>query len=343
MKRRDFVTSTVGALAAGSAGCAGVGQLAVPGPQQVTAKEMESFLIAQDGMMGRIAGSQGGGRFLSELSGGEPFGGGDARLFRQTMRSLLLVGNFRDLPSAGQAHPGVQQRLRYSAPEIDSAAAGVLDRMKSMSPTARADFQLALRTDPALGERMLKAIEFEASAVGAPARRRRELLELGNYVIGRLQHSSAVFVAEYVDKYEKLAARSGSVAEMERFMAARLGRAAFQARVREAERAARGWRAEEVRDVPIGYVVDVAGDVAGMIGQEAEERAWHSRGLKVLGVGAAVTLAGLLLMTIDGVGLDFESEASAVGRIGVIAGVTVGPLTMLAGLCILLWDGLTKT
>ena len=339
MKRRDFVTSTAGALAAGSAGCAGVRQLAIPGPQQVTAEEMESFLIAQDGMMSRIAGGQGGGRFLSELSEGRPIGEDDARLFRQAMRSLLLVGNFRELSVEGRSHPGVQKRLRYSSPEIDSAAAGVLDRMKSMSPTARADLQLALRTDPTLGERVLKAIEFEASAVGAPARRRRELLELGSYVIGRMQHSSDVFVDEYIDKYERLAARSGSVAEMERFMAARLGRAAFQARVREAEQAARGWRTEGVRDVPIGYVLDAAGDVAGMIGREAEEQAWYSRGLKVLGVGAATTAVGWLLITIgDDGGLDVND----IFLVGTVLGITVGPITMLVGLCILLWDW-TKT
>lgn len=342
MKRRYFVTSTVGALAAGSAGCTGVRQLAIPGPQQVTAAEMESFLIAQDGMMSRIAGGQEGeGRFLSELWGGHPLGEDDARLFRQTMRSLLLVGNFRDLSVEGRTHPSVQTRLRYSAPEIDSAAAGVLDRMKSMSPTARADLQLALRTDPALGERVLKAIEFEASAVGAPARRRRELLELGDYVIGRMQHSSDVFVDEYVDKYEKLAARSGSVAEMERFMAARLGRAAFQARVREAEQAAHGWQTEGIRDIPIGYVLDVTGDVAGMVGQEAEEQAWHSRGLYVLGVGAATTAAGWLLLAIGDIDNAFDGDLLA--TVGVVAGITVGPLTMLAGLLLLLWDGVTKT
>ena len=82
--------------------------------------------------MNHIVENPEGGQFLSELQQ-KPPSEKDARLFRQGMRSLLLVGNFGDLSVAGQVHPGVQKRLQYSAPEMDAAVSGTTDHMKSLS------------------------------------------------------------------------------------------------------------------------------------------------------------------------------------------------------------------
>ena len=327
MKRRDFVTYSVGALAAGSAGCTGMRQFVVPSSPQVTAGEMEEFLLAQDAVMSRIGSGQGAGTPLEDLTGGKPLSPTDRRLQRNMMGSLLLVGNLRDLPVAGQVHPGVQERLRHAAPMMDSTLKSVVEGMKSMTPTARADLQSALRSDPTLGTRILKAIDLQTGAAGAPSRRRTELLELGDHVVGRMTQSPDLFLDEYVEKYEKLASRKGSAVEMERAMAARLGKTAFQARVREAEAAAREWRNVGVRDVPIGYVLDGAGAMAGAP-QVAEGRDLMGMGRLTLGIGAAVTAGGWLLIAIGG--------ESALAWVGVVGGITVGPATMLAGLIIML-------
>ena len=162
--------------------------------------------------MSRIASKPDGGALLGELAGGKPLREDDARLFRGAMGSLLIAGNMRDLPVAGQVHPGVQKRLRHAAPLMDSTMTEFIDGMKSMTPTARADLRSALRGDPELGTRILQAIDRETAAAGAPARRRTELLQLGDYVIGRLTHSPDLLMDEYVDKYEQQTAQKGSAA-----------------------------------------------------------------------------------------------------------------------------------
>ena len=169
------------------------------------------------------------------------------------MRSLLLTGNFGDLSVAGQVHPGVQKRLQYSAPEMDAAISGATDQIKSLSPTERADIQSALREDSTLGDRVLEVINLEAAAVGASNRRLMQLHVMGKHIIERLKHSSDMFISEYVTKCEKLTAVPGSVAETQRFMAARMGKTAFKVRLKEAENAARYWQRQDLEDIPIGY------------------------------------------------------------------------------------------
>ena len=326
MKRRDFVTYSVGALAAGSAGCTGMRQFVVPSSPQVTAGEMEEFLLAQDAVMSRIESKPDGGAFLEELAGGKPLREDDARLFRGAMGSLLIAGNLRDLPVAGQVHPGVQKRLRHAAPMMDSTVTEVVDGMKSMTPTARADLRSALRGDPQLGTRILQAIDRETAAAGAPARRRTELLQLGDYVIGRLTHSPDLLMDEYVDKYEQQTAQEGSAAEATRVMAARLGRSAFRARIREAEAAAQQWEMMGVRDIPIGYALS---DIGGA----AQEAAAAEGGMSVLGVGAIITAAGWLL-----IGIGAATGGSVLFWPGVVGGITVGPVVMIVGLVLRLSD-----
>ena len=252
MKRRDFLVGSMGALAAGVTGCAGINQIVAPNWPDITPLQMDRFLIASDSAMNRISENPDSGRFLSELHE-KPPSEKDAQLFRQSMRSLLLAGNFGDLSVAGQVHPGVQKRLQYSAPEIDASVSGTTDHIKSLAPTARADIQSALREDPTLGDRLLETIDNETAAVGASNRRRMQLQILGKHIIERLKHSSDMFINEYVTKCEKLTAVSGSAAETQRFMAARIGEAAFKARVREAENAARYWQRQKLEDIPIGY------------------------------------------------------------------------------------------
>lgn len=252
MKRRDFLVGGMGALAAGVTGCAGIGQVIAPNWPNITPWQMDRFLTSLDGSMNQITENPEGGRSLSEFQG-QPPSEKDARFFRQGMRSLLLAGNFGDLSVAGQVHPGVQKRLQYSAPEMDAAVSGATDQIKSLSPTERADIQAALREDSTLGDRVLEVINLEAAAVGASNRRLMQLHVMGKHIIERLKHSSDMFISEYATKCEKLTAVPGSVVETQRFMAARMGKAAFKARLKEAENAAQYWQRQHIEDIPIGY------------------------------------------------------------------------------------------
>ena len=355
MKRRDFLVGSMGALTAGVTGCAGISQVIAPNWPNVTPLEMDRFLTGLDGSMNHITENSESGRFLSELQQKTP-SEKDARLFRQGMRSLLQVGNFGDLSVAGQVHPGVQERLHYSAPEMDAAVSGTTDHMKSLSPTARADIQSALREDPTLGDRLLETIDNETAAVGASNRRRMQLQILGKHIIERLKHSSDMFINEYVTKCEKLTAVSGSVAETQRFMAARMGEAAFKARVQEAENAARHWKTLDLEEIPIGYQL-VANEDANNespsddskqeqplqplqlpkdIGKEVkggEKRSDHlrRRGVRMLGIGLVTTGVGWIMILIG-----IESDSGGLALIGTVPGITVGPILILTGLFSLL-------
>ncbi len=362
MKRRDFLIGSMGALATGVTGCAGIGQVIAPDWQNITPLQMDRFLTSLDGAMNQITENPEGGRFISELHQ-KPFNEKGARLLRQGMRTLLLAGNFGDLSVTGQVHPGVQKRLHYSAPEMDAAASDATDQMKSLSPTARTDMQTALRDDPALGDRVLKTIELEAAAVGASNRRLMQLHVMGKHIIGRLKHSSEMFINEYVTKYEKLTAVSGSAAETQRFMATRMGEAAFKARVREAENAARYWHSQELEDIPIGYrLVAQEGTNSESPSDNSEQEQRHQplqlpqdigktgkevksgekrserlrrRGAYLLGIGAVTTAAGWLYIGVSG------DSVEAV-TIGLILGVTAGPILLLTGLFTLLVGGIIR-
>lgn len=364
MKRRDFLISGMGALAAGVTGCAGISQVIAPNWPNITPLQMNRFLTNLDGSMNHIVENPEGGQFISQLQQEEP-NEKDAQFFRQGMRSLLLIGNFGDLSVAGQVHPGVQKRLHYSAPEMDAAVSGTMNQMKSLSPTARADIQSVLRQDPAIGDRVLETIDLEATAVGASNRRRIQLHVMGGYIVERLKHSSDMFINEYVTKCEKLMATPGSVAETQRFMAARMGKAAFKARLKAAENAARYWQMQHIEDIPIGYQLVVQEDTNSNSRsdnphqekpqpQELSKKEdiatqdstvardyWYRIGVRMLGIGAVITAVGWVLIGIGG-GPDAAVEtwagngSSGVGALGVVPGITVGPIVLYMGIVTLL-------
>lgn len=369
MKRRDFLMSGVGALTAGVTGCTGINQVIAPNWPNITPLQMNRFLTSLDGSMNQVTENPEGGRFLSEFQG-QPPSEKDAQFFRQSMRSLLLAGNFGDLSIAGQVHPGVQKRLQYSAPEMDAAVSGATDQIKSLSPTERADMQSALRADSTLGDRVLEVIDLEASAVGASNRRLMQLHVMGKHIIERLKHSSDMFISEYVRKCEKLTAVPGSVAETQRFMAARMGKTTFKALLKEAENAERYWKRLAIEDIPIGYQIVAQEDTNAKNGlgnsgkekpqsQESSKKEdiatqnsthvrdyWYRVSVRMLGIGAVTTAVGWVLIGIGG-GPDAALETwagngnSGIGALGVVPGITVGPIILVTGLVTLLIGALS--
>jgi len=336
VKRRDFLIGATGTLAAGATGCANFRELIAPSWPNIMPAEMNDHLTRLDGAMNRIALNPGSGHFRSTFERRPP-SENEVRIFRQGMRSLLLVGNFGDLSLEGQVHPGVQKRLKYSAPEMDSAVLGLMDRMASLSPTARADIKSALRKYPGLADRVLETIDMEAAAVGVPMRRRMQLRTMGNNIVTRLKHSSDMLIDEYVTKCQKVAAQSGSIAEVQRLLAAHMGQKALIARIRQAEAATQRWQKLGVEEIPIGYQL-LQDEGAEQIQDPAKpvERSdkWYRTGLKMLGIGAATTAVGWILI---GIGSEIgEVDSNPVGVVGVVLGVTVGPLTVLTGLITLL-------
>lgn len=340
MKRRDFLIGAAGALAAGATSGASFSRLlAAPNWPNIMPDEMNNFLTRLDGAMNRTALTPGSGHFQSAFERRPP-SEDDVLLFRQGMRSLLLVGNFGDLSLEGQTHPGVQKRLKYSAPEMDSAVLGLMDKMESLSPTARADIKSALRKDPELADRVLEAIDMESASVGVPMRRRLQLRAMGKTVVRRLNHSSDMVIDEYVTKCQKVDSQSGSIAEVQRLLAAHMGAKALTGRIQKAEAATRRWQELGGEEIPIGYQLLLGERVeSGDDPDKPVEKsdAWYRTGLKMLGIGVVITGIGWILITVAGGPEEVtDGDLGVLGGVGVFLGVTIGPLTILTGLITLL-------
>jgi hypothetical protein len=316
MKRRGFLKGSIGTLAAGATSNAALGDIIAPNWANVSPPEMDHFLTDLDSAMDRIENEPNGGRYVTKLLNHTP-NDQEALLFRKSMRSLLLVGNFGDLSIQGQVHPGVQRRLNYSAPEIDSALQEIVNELKSLSPEDIADIKLALSRDRNLGEQVLEAIHLESKNIGVPARRRHQLRVMGKRILRRLKHSPGLLIDEYVGKYEKLTAPTESGQDM------RPSDRIRETRILEAKEAALRWEKMHLKETPIEYnrLQDDTDDR-----EEKYRKRWRA-----LGIGAIITATGALLIAITG-GLDDDSEG--LGGVGVVLGVTVGPTLMLIGLII---------
>jgi hypothetical protein len=194
-------------------------------PGRVGAGEMDSFLGELDGALGKIS----SGRFFDQLLTATPSPAQAERvkkgeaLARKTMRSLLLVGTLQELPPEQMAHEGVQQRLRASMGEFDDAMFGMASVLEGMSSTERADVAQALRDDPALGMRVMGAVDEEAATFGVSLKQRTRLRTISSHVCGRLRQSPELTMSEYTGKMQKLGARYGALSEAQRNAAAAIG------------------------------------------------------------------------------------------------------------------------
>lgn len=329
MKRRDFLAGSMSALAVSTVQPGGVAEVLAPRGAAVTAAEMQHFLTELDGAMDRIARDPGGGRFIRKLLPRPPEPH-EALVFRQEMRALLLTGNFGDLSTEGQVHPGMQKRLRYSAPEMDAAMQTLVEHVASLSPASRKRLKDRLKTDPDVAAHILEAIDLEAASVGVPQRRRAQLRVMGRHILRRLKQSPDLLIDEYVTKCQRLSACDG-VEAAQTLMAARVGEAAYKARLEKAEEAARKWQKLNVADEPIGY------ERLGASDDDERSDGWYRTALWLLGIGAGSTALGLALLSIDG-----DGEGAA-GGIGLVLGVTVGPILLAIGLVTLLIGAIIDT
>ena len=318
MKRRGFLKGSIGTLAAGATSSAALGDIIAPNWANISPPEMDHFLTELDSAMDRIENEPNGGRYITKLLNHIP-SENEALIFRKSMRSLLLVGNFGDLSVDGQVHPGVQRRLNYSAPEIDSVMQDIVNELKSLSPEDLADIKLALSRDRNLGERVLEAIHLETKTIGVPARRRHQLRVMGKRILRRLKHSPGLLIDEYVSKYEKLADLSESESGQDMRPSDRIK----ETRILQAKEAALRWEKMHPKETPIGYnrLQEDTDDT-----DEKYRKRWRT-----LGIGAIITATGWLLIAITG-GIDDDYEG--LGGVGVVLGVTVGPILMLIGLII---------
>ncbi len=333
MERREFLragaVAGAGAVSLGGAGCAGLGEGLAPPLAPMSGAEMDGFLARLDRSMTSIS----TGDPFSDLLPGSAVPAADAadyakgqEVLRKTLRSLMLVGSFHDLPDEGRAHPGMQDRMWRSMGEMDDAMLGVTGALAGLTPTERADIGRALRDDPGLGMRIVEALDREAGALGVPMSRRLHLRAIAVEVSGRLRQSAPLLIDEYAGKVRKVAARHGSSEEIERRLATQMGDQAFWAmRDRTVAAAARWDVAQAGGYVYVGPVV--GGAPSPYVSQAPGAR---KRAETVITVGAVLLGLGVVAGAAGGIVL------ASGGPLGAAVAVTVGAVVGLAGLITLI-------
>lgn len=312
-------------MAGGASSPLAVGEIIAPLGENISHIEMENFTGEVDAGMDLIAHSS--GFYLKNLLPRPP-NEYEQNYFRSSLRSLLLIGNFSDLPIKGQVHPWMQKRMIYSTPEINYTVSTSIDILRNMSDISKEEIRGALIDDPGLGDRILESLDLDARSIGVHSARRRQMRVMGKRIIRRLRHSPEMFIDEYVRKAEKLMAAYNSDEALDRLFISQVGENEYSARRNEVEKAALQWIELGIPDSSIAYNPVVAFQE---ISKPSEEKMnlKTRKGLRLLGIGAILTATGWLLILI------------ADGNIfGLILGITVGPILILSALIVLIVEAL---
>jgi len=328
MERRGFIKTGLVTVAAGASGHLAYGEIRVPVGEDISQAEMENFTREMDLSMDLISHSS--GDYLKRLIPQTP-NEAEQNFFRSSLRTLLLVGNFGKLPVKGQVHPWMQKRMLYSVPEINYSVTSSLDMLKNLSDESKEEIRSALTDDPELGNRILETLDLEAKAVGVPSSLRRQMRVMGTRINRRLSHSPEMLFDEYIKKADKLLAAGHSDEELDHLLKAQAGEADFSKRRTEAEYAAMQWNRMNIPDLPPGYLPIITEQDENKP-SDNQPSLKKRKGMGLLGIGSVITLAGWLF-----IGLAVLADSfGALAVVGVIGGVTVGPVLILIALIILI-------
>jgi len=327
MKRREFIKSGLIITAvADTSGHSVLREIIIPTEENVTQTEMERFIKEMDISMDRI--SHSGGDYLKNLISHTP-SESEQTFFRSSLRSLLLIANFGELPIKGQVHPWMQKRLMYSAPEVNYSVHNSFDILRNMSDESKEEIRSAINDDPGLGDRILDALDLEAKSIGVPSARSRQMKVMGRRIIRRLSHSPEILINEYVKKTEKLLFAGNSEETLEKMFKMQLEEERYSAYSKEAESAAFQWNNSNIPDMPIGYRLMINDQDNNEDPNKTKKRE-PLQGLKALGVGVIITAVGWLIVAISG------------SMVGIVLGVTIGPIIILIALIIMLVSAIRR-
>lgn len=304
MDRRDFIKRG----AAGASGIVAGGSRVHPleGVEPPNSKvfppdDMETYLATIDEGVSRLSQWPLAERFPGLRDG--DFDG--ESMARKTLLSLYMAGMFGDLPVENQLHPGMQDRLWAAQPAMDEALAEMTDFVHRQTPEQLARVRMTLQTRPDVLRDISRMVDTEAERVGVSEARRAQLRAMFTDVGWRIENQPpGLIVDEYVSKVERVTASDIEDAARQRWLTARYGEEIF-------------WQAEEsLRQRRI------------------------SRGLKAMGIGALLFLAGVALVSASG-GDVTSNDNDALLWIGLVPGITAGSIFFVVGFIILLVGAMT--
>lgn len=241
MKRREILALGAATAAASSAGCAGWtgaagGGFDASGALRDAAGDtfdIAAFVANLDQKLSAIVDPL--AKLLSQNErsprGNPAPAAGDQRtadLVRKSLKSLVMVSAFHDLPEPARLHPAVQSRMWNAMPDMDDAVTGMTSLLSSLTPAQRQQAEQKLKADPGLTMRVAESIDDHAKSLGINARGRGRLRGAATALSWRMRNQPASLVFDdYVGKMHRIVARRGSDAQRERLLALEVTQAAF--------------------------------------------------------------------------------------------------------------------
>ena len=248
-----------------------------------------------------------------------------SRLARDALKSLLMLGFFRDVPEQVRSAPEVQRRMWEAAPAFETSVRGMAEFLKHLTPEALTQVRERLQREPDLPARIATMLEsaLDNEWVDDPLSTMRHvhLRSLVADITFRLKHQPVSLV---VDEVVKRFARAGGFSEQD-------------AVTREVLRAADGGNITLARlKRPCRGAWDCRdGEQCekGRCGEPPSDSDFDTPflvGLAVCGIGVVI-FGGSLLLTFTPLGF------------AAFFGATLGALVILVGLIILTVTGLMMT
>lgn len=126
---------------------------------------------------------------------------------RAAVKSLFLLGFFRDLPDQARFDAGVQLRMWRAVPDMESSMAGMASLLENMTPADSARVSARLQADPGLPMRVCESLDNHWCRDALSGRRRAHLRTIVSELAFRLQHQPpSLLIHELVGKYAKATA-----------------------------------------------------------------------------------------------------------------------------------------
>lgn len=215
MNRRELLK--LGVVATSAPGCATVLSAAAP----VVPESLTAIFAKLDAQLLRLDHEP----LLPSLLGDTPnrdkaqtapwFQQGDA-LARKTLKAFLIAGTFQSLTPEQWQQPIATERLLGSMADLDEATLGMTAMLEGLSQNDRKSLGKSLRDDPALGMRIMGAIDERAGEYGVSLEGRTKLRAASAEAVSRMRQSPDLIIGEVTGKIRKLEARHGVTEEAHR-------------------------------------------------------------------------------------------------------------------------------
>lgn len=222
--RREVLAGALGVGATMLSGC--VRRVSGPLPEvpPLPPGELEATLKNLDLVVGAIQRSK-----PDPVRYGVPQGanvGAGHALMAKTLSAMHVMGTFGELPERTQLQPEVQRRMWRALPDVHDAMMSMTDWLDALGPEERRRIDAKVRKDGDLPMRIAEQIDADAKRVGVPASQRTKLRALTAHLAWRLRNQgTGPLVDELVGKVDRVIARHGADAELQRAVAAKVAEA----------------------------------------------------------------------------------------------------------------------